>query len=358
MASERGSAKPACWLYVPDTGGDAGGAGIALRIDPGADALEAKLDGLEKAAAWLAKALADPELPPAARRGLENFSLGGMGFKSAPVDDGEDDLEEYAAERGVLTCTGEVFNPSAVQALLPDEGEEIARLHPDDAGDSPCFLDASGNVPKLVFDVPAAGNGDEYGWHRATVDLPELRQALQQPLARMRAAESARQNLVDAVRQDGMNLQDVPEGMRTPEVCLETVKQDGMALEFVPEKLKTKELCRAALQNDGMALQYVRDGLKDDALCRTAVRQDGTALEFVPEKLKTPSLCAEAAEAEWRHSESELEQDVNERISWVLESGVWESVPDDLLPETLRLFEEQTVVELDIEPVQDIGPRL
>jgi hypothetical protein len=51
--------------------------------------------------------------------------------------------------------------------------------------------------------------------------------------------------------------QDVPDALKTPELCLVAVQNEGEALEYVPEALKTPELCLAAVQNDGKALQYV-----------------------------------------------------------------------------------------------------
>ena len=42
---------------------------------------------------------------------------------------------------------------------------------------------------------------------------------------------------LEAVREDGMELQYVPEQMKTYEMCLEAVKQDCKAIRFVPEEM-------------------------------------------------------------------------------------------------------------------------
>ena len=40
---------------------------------------------------------------------------------------------------------------------------------------------------------------------------------------------------------------------------IEAVKNDGLALEYVPEKLKTPEICSEAVKNYGIALRYVQE---------------------------------------------------------------------------------------------------
>ena len=50
-----------------------------------------------------------------------------------------------------------------------------------------------------------------------------------------------------AVRQGGSALQDVPENLKTAELCFEAVKQDYRTLEIVPEALRDK--VRAALKS-------------------------------------------------------------------------------------------------------------
>ena len=49
------------------------------------------------------------------------------------------------------------------------------------------------------------------------------------------------------VKQDGWDLEYVPENLKTADVCLEAVKQNGEVLQWVPEKLRDE--VRAALKN-------------------------------------------------------------------------------------------------------------
>jgi hypothetical protein len=102
-----------------------------------------------------------------------------------------------------------------------------------------------------------------------------------------------------AVQKDGLLLKDVPEALKTPEVCLAAVRrgyQGWQALEYVPESAKTPELCLYAVQRNGYALKFVPEALKTPELCLDAVQSNRYALKFVPEALKTPELCLAAVQ--------------------------------------------------------------
>lgn len=104
-----------------------------------------------------------------------------------------------------------------------------------------------------------------------------------------------------AVEKNGLNLQFVPNELRTLELCLMAIQQDVRAFEFVPPKIKTPEFCMILFQQSGYAdwsaLEFVPEELKTSKLCNRAIQQSGCALEFVPEELKTPELCLMAIEA-------------------------------------------------------------
>lgn len=77
---------------------------------------------------------------------------------------------------------------------------------------------------------------------------------------------------------------------------MEAVKNNGMALDEVPMKLRTPELCMAALENAGQALAYVPERLKTLEMCKKAVKNSGWALDDVPDTYKTPEICRIALE--------------------------------------------------------------
>jgi hypothetical protein len=84
------------------------------------------------------------------------------------------------------------------------------------------------------------------------------------------------------VREDACALIDMPENLRTAEVCLAAARQNGFfTLRFLPEKRKTAEVCLAA------------------------VTQNGNAFRYVPKKLRTPELRA-AAEPTITYQDDEI----------------------------------------------------
>ena len=101
-----------------------------------------------------------------------------------------------------------------------------------------------------------------------------------------------------AVRLDGLALEDVPEDMRTAEVCFAAMQAPRggpfSALPSVPQELRTEELCLAAVRQCGLALEFVPLQFRTPALCLEAVRQDGRLLELVPRRSRTQDVCEAA----------------------------------------------------------------
>lgn len=97
-----------------------------------------------------------------------------------------------------------------------------------------------------------------------------------------------------AVRK-GLTLYEVPEELRTPEICKIAVSNsnDEYAWRYVPDELRTPELSKIAVSKDGYWLRYVPAQVlqQHPELCEIAVSNDGDALRFVPEEMKTPEIC-------------------------------------------------------------------
>jgi len=76
----------------------------------------------------------------------------------------------------------------------------------------------------------------------------------------------------------------------TREVCEVAVKNNGLNLEFVPEQYKDADMCMLAVQGEGDALKYAPDcillGDRGYEICDMAVRKGfgGYALSFVPDR--------------------------------------------------------------------------
>jgi len=56
-------------------------------------------------------------------------------------------------------------------------------------------------------------------------------------------------------------------------ICLEAVQRNGLNLEFVPEELKTYELCLEAVKNYNRAFEFVPETLVEE-LEKLAVSED------------------------------------------------------------------------------------
>ena len=82
----------------------------------------------------------------------------------------------------------------------------------------------------------------------------------------------SREEYIDKIRLENIALQDVPEGLLDPGICLEAVKQNGCALQYVPEKYRDRETCLAAVKQNGAALRYVPDKYRDREMCLAAGR--------------------------------------------------------------------------------------
>ena len=121
---------------------------------------------------------------------------------------------------------------------------------------------------------------------------------------------------LNAVREDGSALKDVPEKFKTAEVCLAAVKQQSSyyneyrgsvsseiyAYNYVPwgqldlTVPATAEICLEAmkLHEHPLSLSEVPENAKTAEVCLEAVKRYGSELKYVPEKLKTVELCLES----------------------------------------------------------------
>lgn len=86
----------------------------------------------------------------------------------------------------------------------------------------------------------------------------------------------------------GHHLQRIPVAERTAEVCRAAVSNFALALSDVPEELKTRELCLLAVgREDGQAYCAVPDVLKADSnICYTAANQSLKLLDIVDERFR------------------------------------------------------------------------
>jgi hypothetical protein len=99
---------------------------------------------------------------------------------------------------------------------------------------------------------------------------------------------------------NGPILKNVPEEMKTPELCLEVIddftnwktRRKSVKRKLFP--LNTEAACRAAIEAWPDVLDYISAEFKTPELCQFAVKKDGKAIKFVPEKFLTEDFCKEA----------------------------------------------------------------
>ena len=125
-----------------------------------------------------------------------------------------------------------------------------------------------------------------------------------------------------SIAKTGITLENVPEELRTPELCELAVNVNKKAIQYVPpkvlnyyklckiavsyygyflslipEKLRIGELCDIAVSNDGLSLRYVPSKLRTEELCELAISKDARSIQYVPIKLRTEKLCKLAVSA-------------------------------------------------------------
>jgi len=87
--------------------------------------------------------------------------------------------------------------------------------------------------------------------------------------------------------QKGGCLCQIPEHLRTYDLCLAAVTYDGWQLEDVPDALLTREIYLAVVTRDGWMLMYVPENMRDYEICAAAIANDRylVAINYVPENL-------------------------------------------------------------------------
>ena len=91
-------------------------------------------------------------------------------------------------------------------------------------------------------------------------------------------------------------LREIPEHLKTEEMCNEAVAQFPYALYYVPDYLKTKEMCDDAVDNNPAVLFLVPDRFKTKGMCIEALEVDPWSLYDIPDNLKTEETCNKAVE--------------------------------------------------------------
>lgn len=106
------------------------------------------------------------------------------------------------------------------------------------------------------------------------------------------------------VKSDPYNLREVPQNLKTPELCMLAVGENGATLQYVPEQLRTPEMCKTAVAHEittqdqwmysSPVLQFVPVMLRTPEVCKLATERNPASLPYVPEKYRTYDMCLDA----------------------------------------------------------------
>ena len=75
---------------------------------------------------------------------------------------------------------------------------------------------------------------------------------------------------------------EIPDHLKTQEMCDKVVRIGPWALRYVPDHLKTQEMCNLAIKLDPCTLVCVPDQYKTQEMCNKVVRMDVWLLNYVP----------------------------------------------------------------------------
>ena len=92
--------------------------------------------------------------------------------------------------------------------------------------------------------------------------------------------------IVEAITSSAITLEDIPDEVKTEEMCIAACEKRWMAFVYVPKHLRTEKVISAMLENSGEGLQYIPEEQRTKELCLLALRKDNydSALYNTPEK--------------------------------------------------------------------------
>ena len=91
----------------------------------------------------------------------------------------------------------------------------------------------------------------------------------------------------EAVTMYPLLLEDVPDHLKTQEMCDDAVSKGPYNLKNVPGHLKTEKMCKKAVEDESETLEYVPNYFKTQKMCDKAMKDDPYSLQFVPDQFVT-----------------------------------------------------------------------
>ncbi|MBO4312540.1 MAG: hypothetical protein J5828_06035 [Desulfovibrionaceae bacterium] len=114
-------------------------------------------------------------------------------------------------------------------------------------------------------------------------------------LQRLADEEKTAELCLAAARKDGNALDFIPARKRSLKVCLAAAESGSLSLCCVPEKARAdKKFWEAACRSGALGLAQVPDEMKTPEMCAKALADWPMNLRFVPDSMKTKAMCADA----------------------------------------------------------------
>ena len=80
-----------------------------------------------------------------------------------------------------------------------------------------------------------------------------------------------------------VRIREIPDNLKTQEMCKEAMRIEPYSLAFVPDSFKTQEMCDKAIEIDPFTLWHVPDNLKTQEMCIRTVEAGLGLLQYVPD---------------------------------------------------------------------------
>lgn len=106
--------------------------------------------------------------------------------------------------------------------------------------------------------------------------------------------------LLEAIKQDGLELKKIPKREQTADICQIAVNQNPLALKYVSVKLRTLDMCSSAVKRSPQAFKYVPETLRNKRIVKMALTRDYKQLKEILPLQRTPELCLIAIKADTR----------------------------------------------------------
>lgn len=103
--------------------------------------------------------------------------------------------------------------------------------------------------------------------------------------------EQSYADLLETIKQDGLQLKQIPKREQTLDICQIAVAQNPLALKHVSVKFRSEEMCSSAVERNPQAFRYVPESLRNKHIIEMALRYDYKLLNVISPNERTSEAC-------------------------------------------------------------------